>query len=282
LWDGDVPVEATGYFTDLLGDRAAREISRMSRDPRPFLLSLHFTAPHWPWEGPGDEAISRTLTNAMHFDGGNIATYRSMIESLDHNVGRVLAALEASRRAEDTIVVFTSDNGGERFAMNWPFNGMKGELLEGGIRTPLLVRWPGRVPRGTTSDQVAISMDWVPTFLDAAGVTADARAPTDGLSLLPALLESRTVERDLYWRFKANEQAAMRRGPWKYLRINGAEYLFDVVADPQERANLRERHQARFAAMKADWERWNAEMLPYPQDSPSWSNKTLRTLPDRY
>ena len=282
LWDGDVRVEATGYFTDLLGDRAAREISRMSRDPRPFLLSLHFTAPHWPWEAPGDEDAARKLTNAMHFDGGNIATYRGMIESLDRNVARVLAALKASGRADDTIVVFTSDNGGERFAKNWPFNGMKGEVLEGGIRTPLLVRWPGRIPRGTTSEQLAISMDWVPTFLDAAGVRPAAWAPTDGISLLPTLLESRVVERDLYWRFKANAQAAVRRGQWKYLRINGTEYLFDVIADPQERGNLRAHHPERFASLKADWERWSAGMLPYPEDSASWNNKTLRTLPDRY
>jgi arylsulfatase A-like enzyme len=282
LWDGDTPVEANGYFTDVLGDRAAREITRMGREPRPFLLSVHFTAPHWPWEGPGDEALSRKLDNALHFDGGNIATYRRMIESLDQNVGRVLAALKASGREDDTLVVFTSDNGGERFAKTWPFNGMKGEVLEGGIRTPLLVRWPGRVPRGATSEQTTISMDWVPTFLEAAGVPAAARAPTDGISLLPALRESRVVERDLYWRFKANAQAAVRRGPWKYLRINDAEYLFDVVADPQERGNLRTHHPERFATLKADWERWNSQMLAYTDDSTSWNNKTLKTLPDRY
>jgi arylsulfatase A-like enzyme len=282
LWDGDVPIEATGYLTNLIGDRGAREVTRLSSDPRPFLLSLHFTAPHWPWEAPGDESIARKLTNGMHFDGGNIDTYRRMIESLDENVGHVLAALRAGGRASDTIVVFTSDNGGERFAKSWPFNGMKGELLEGGIRTPLLVRWPGRIPRGKTSEQLAMSMDWVPTFLDAADVKPAEPASTDGISLLPALLESRLVERDLYWRFKANAQAALRRGQWKYLSINGTEYLFDVVADPQERGNLLTHHPERFAALKADWERWNAGMLPYPEGSNSWSNKTLRTLPDRY
>jgi arylsulfatase A-like enzyme len=282
VWDGDTRIETTGYFTDLLGDRAAREITRMSRDDRPFLLSLHFTAPHWPWEGPGDEAVARNLTNSMHFDGGNIATYRKMVESLDQNVGRVLAALKASRRADDTIVVFTSDNGGERFAKTWPFNGMKGEVLEGGIRTPLLVRWPGRVPRGKTSDQVAVSMDWAPTFLEAAGVPADARAPTDGISLMGALRESRVVERDMYWRFKANSQAAVRRGPWKYLSINGSEYLFDVVADPQERGNLRTREPERFATLKAAWTSWNADMLAYPDDSTSWNNKSQKTFVDRY
>jgi hypothetical protein len=74
----------------------------------------------------------------------------------------------------------------------------------------------------------------------------------------------------------------MRRGPWKYLRINGTEYLFDVVADPQERGNLRSHHPERFAMLKAEWERWNAGMLAYPSDSTSWNNKTQKTLVDRY
>jgi arylsulfatase A-like enzyme len=282
VWDGDVRIETSGYFTDLLGERAARELFTMARDPRPFLLSLHFTAPHWPWEGPGDEAVSREVSNSMHFDGGTIATYRSMVESLDRNIARVLAALEASGRADDTIVVFTSDNGGERFSKTWPFNGMKGEVLEGGIRTPLLVRWPGRIARGARSDQMTITMDWVPTFLEAAGVAESDRPPTDGASLLPALLEGRSVERQLYWRFKANQQAALRKGRWKYLRINGSEYLFDVLADPQERGNLKARDAERFAAMKADWDRWNATMLAYPEDSTSYDNKAQRTLADRY
>jgi arylsulfatase A-like enzyme len=282
LWDGDVKVEEAGYLTDLIGEHSAREIARMSRAGRPFQISVHFTAPHWPWEGPGDEALSKEVSNALHFDGGNIATYRRMVESLDANVGKVLAALKASGQADNTIVVFTSDNGGERFARTWPFNGMKCEVLEGGIRVPLLVRWPGRIARGSHSDQVAISMDWVPTFLTAAGVPAGQQAPSDGQNLLPALLDGRFNERELCWRFKANDQAALRSGPWKFLRIAGTEYLFDVVADPQERGNLRSHETARFTAMKAAYEAWNATMLPYPADSPSWNNKAQKSLPDRY
>ncbi len=282
LWDGDTQVEAAGYLTDLIGDRAANEITRLQRNARPFLLSLHFTAPHWPWEAPNDAEGAKKVTNALHFDGGNIATYRAMVESLDANIGKALEALRKTGATRNTIVIFTSDNGGERFSKVWPFTGMKGECLEGGIRTPLIVRWPGRIKAGSETEQTAISMDWVPTFLEAAGVPAAQRAPTDGLSLLPALLEGRVTERDLFWRFKANEQAAYRRGPWKYLRINGTEYLFDVIADPQERGNLRSSNTERFNSMKAKWQDWNTTMLPYPATSPSWNNKALRTLPDRY
>ncbi len=93
---------------------------------------------------------------------------------------------------------------------------------------------------------------------------------------MPALRNSRVVERDLYWRYKANSQAAMRRGQWKYLSIAGTDYLFDVVADPQERGNLRTREPERFAKLKADWERWNSGMLAYTDDSVSWNNKRSR------
>ena len=283
LWDGEVQVSEVGYMTDLLGNHATDEIKRMAAGPDPFLLSLHFTAPHWPWEGPKDAAIAATIADPMHHDGGTIATYRAMIESMDQNIARVLAALQASGRARNTIVIFTSDNGGERFSKNWPFNGIKGELLEGGIRTPLLVRWPGRVPAGTVTQQIAISMDYLPTLLDAAGVTPDPKKPPDGVSLLPQLRNGNLVqERSLYWRYRAHGQAAMRRGRHKYLRIEGTEYLFDVVADPQERANLNKREAAVFEQMKTAWADWDRQMLPYTDNNASWSNKTLRTLPDRY
>jgi arylsulfatase A-like enzyme len=92
---------------------------------------VHFTAPHWPWEGPDDEAESKRIKGIMHRDGGTQRTYTAMVQSLDVNVGRVLQALDASGLASSTIVVFTSDNGGERFSNTWPFSGMKHELLEG-------------------------------------------------------------------------------------------------------------------------------------------------------
>lgn len=270
LYEGEVPVSEVGYYTDLLGKRATDFIGRQSA-AQPFFLSLHYTAPHWPWEGPGDEAISRNLTAAgggiFHYDGGNLATYGKMVEALDASVGRVLKTLEQRGLAGNTIVVFSSDNGGERFSRTWPFAGQKTELLEGGIRVPGIVRWPGHIKAGQVSSQVAISMDWVPTLLAAAGTAPDPAYQPDGTNLLPVLLgEQPTVERTLFWRYKANEQRAVRAGNWKYLKLNGNEFLFDLSSDQRERANLAHRYPDRLADLKQQWEQWNAQMLPITAD----------------
>jgi arylsulfatase A-like enzyme len=270
LWDGDAAVEQTGYLTDLLGDRAVEVINRRAGSGQRFLLSLHFTAPHWPWEAPGDAAESDRLrgTRLRHWDGGTQRTYARMVQAMDLQIGRLLQALDANGLADDTIVVFTSDNGGERFSDTWPFTGIKTELLEGGLRVPALVCWPARIPAGRTSDQVMITMDWFPTLLEAAGTASDPDYPPDGISLLPLLTEGRGPEsRKLFWRYKTNAQQAMRDGDFKYLKIRDNTFLFNVVEDPRERANLKPLHPARFDRMVSQWEAWNAAMLPPIADS---------------
>ena len=174
LWDDDVPIHQTGYLTELLGSRAVKVIDAYAKSKQPFLLSLHFNAPHWPWEGPGDQAESVRLAQPgsagmFDFDGGSQKTYQQMIEAMDRQIGRVLQALDANGLTENTIVIFTSDNGGERFADTWPFTGKKTELLEGGLRIPSVISWPAHIPKNRTTDQVSISMDWVATLLAAAG-----------------------------------------------------------------------------------------------------------------
>ena len=266
LYEDEVPVHKIGYYTDLLGDRAIDFLNKQKTD-KPFFLSLHFTAPHWPWEGPGDEAVSREISNIFHYDGGDLATYAKMVSALDNSVGRVLKTLEERGLADNTIVVFTSDNGGERFSKTWPFSGQKTELLEGGIRIPLIVRWPAKIAPGQVSQQVAISMDWLPTLLAAAGSAPDPAYPPDGQNLLPVLLgEKPPAERTLYWRYKANGQSAVRSGDWKYLKIRNNEYLFHVVKDQRERANLAQKYPEVLNRLKAQWQTWNAQMLPITAD----------------
>ena len=188
LFENGSEVNRDGYLTDLLV-RARRRVRRRValQSKQPFLLSLHYTAPHWPWETRDDGELAKSFGKAnpiYHLDGGNIHAYRRMIHHMDEGIGRVLAALDDKGLARDTIVVFTSDNGGERFSDNWPLVGGKMDLMEGGIRVPYVVRWPARTPAGATTDQLAITMDWVPTFFEAAGASAHPDYPSDGVSLV--------------------------------------------------------------------------------------------------
>jgi arylsulfatase A-like enzyme len=265
LWDGDQPVVQAGYMTTLLGDRAVGVIADYAKVGQPFLLSLHFSAPHWPWEGPDDQAESERLGghNLRDYDGGSRETYKRMVLALDDQVGRVLKALEDNGLDRNTIVVFTSDNGGERFADTWPFNGRKTELLEGGLRIPALICWPARFPAGLVSEQVTANMDWLPTLLAAAGTAPDPAYPSDGINLLPQLADAvAPVERRLFWRYKSLWQRAARIGDWKYLKILDNTFLFNVVDDPMERANMKERHRDIYDRLVAEWNAWNATMLP--------------------
>ncbi len=270
LWDGDARIDQAGYLTDLLGDRAVGAIESYAKQRRPFLLSLHFTAPHWPWEAPGDQAVSERLSGSRlrHFDGGTQRTYARMVEAMDLQIGRVLQVLDANGLTRDTIVIFTSDNGGERFSDTWPFTGIKTELLEGGLRVPGLMCWPARIAAGQVSDQAAITMDWFATLLEAAGVDPDPDHPPDGISLLPVLTgQSEPVTRKLFWRYRTNAQRAMRDGDFKYLKIRDNTFLFNVIEDPRERGNLKQRRHDVFERMEAEWHTWNATMLPEIEDS---------------
>lgn len=287
LWDGPTPLQQAGYLTDLIADRAIAGIARNAAGAKPWFMSLHFTAPHWPWEAPGDEAESRRLAAStdkealMHYDGGSLATYAAMVTRLDVQVGRILQALAAAGQADNTIVVFTSDNGGERFSSTWPFTGRKTELLEGGLRIPAIVRWPGVTKPGATSDAQVISMDWLPTFVAAAGAAPDPAHAPDGIDIRPALAGGTLPERTLFWRYKNHAQQAARRGRWKYLKIADNRFLFDVVADPLERANLKDREPAIFKQLTDSWDAWNATMLPL--DAASYTHGfTGKTLADHF
>jgi arylsulfatase A-like enzyme len=270
LWDGDVAVSANGYLTDVLGDRAVEIVNAHADSGRPFLLSLHFNAPHWPWEAPGDRAEAERLRGGTlrHYDGGTMRTYARMVQAMDLQIGRVLQALDANGQTENTIVIFTSDNGGERFSDTWPFTGIKTELLEGGLRIPAVVSWPDRIPAGRVSDQVTITMDWLPTLLESAGTAAHADYPPDGISVLPMLTGAvAPVARTLFWRYKSNAQRAMRDGDLKYLKIGDNSFLFDVLADPRERGNLKSRRPEAFDRLVAAWAAWNETMLAEIPDS---------------
>jgi arylsulfatase A-like enzyme len=183
-----------------------------------------------------------------------------MVQSLDRGVGLVLDALKKNRLEDETIIVFTSDNGGERYSKMWPLVGEKGDLLEGGIRVPTLVAYPAMLPAGRTSDHIAITMDWTATLLQAAG--ARPVLPLDGMDLFPVLAGAPAQsQRRLFWRFVGQRQAAVRDGPAKYLRVGENEYLFNIDEDPRERANLAAARPEELRRLRHAFERWNETML---------------------
>jgi arylsulfatase A-like enzyme len=258
LWENDRRVTADGYLTDLFTERAVELVTRPRT--KPFYVSLHYLAPHSPWEGPDDRAVDHTDHGVGQMtNGGSLETYGRMMRSMDDGIGRVLAALRRARLERNTLVIFTSDNGGERYSFNWPFSFQKGSLYEGGIRVPAIVRWPGVVPAGVVTDQTAITMDWTATMLAAAGAPLDSAL--DGENLLPVLTGDRAAyDRELFWRTR--QLAAARVGRWKYVEQNGEERLFDLGVDVGEKTDLKDREPAAFAATKARYAAGAAQMLP--------------------
>ena len=264
LYEGDQPVERQGYATDLFAERAIDFVRRTQG--KPFFLSLHFNSPHWPWEGPNDGVKASSIREMAHYEGGSPRVYRAMMLSLDAAIGRVLKALESSGRTNDTLIVFTSDNGGERYSYHFPFRGEKGFLWEGGIRVPAIVAWPGVIPTGRVSRQLAMSMDWLPTLLSAAGVKPDPGYPPDGVDLLPVLTgRAGEFERNVFWR--TQDMSASRSGDWKYVRWGEHEYLFNLAEDETENANFILRNASEHERLRQAYAAWDAQMLPVPTEA---------------
>ena len=220
--------------------------------------------------------------NIFHLHGGNIRTYRRMIHHMDEGIGWVMDALRRHGIADDTLVIFTSDNGGERFSDNWPLVGGKMDLTEGGIRVPWIAHWPARIAPGQVSAQHCMTMDWSATVLDVAGARAHPEYPLDGVSLR-GVLEKRgePFARPLHWRMKHRGQRALREGDWKYLRVDGHDYLFNLANDARERANLGKRDPERLQAMRAAWEAWNAGMPAIPEDAAVKLGYGVADMPQR-
>lgn len=264
LFENDVPVERAGYITDLLTDRAVVYIRRPHKEP--FYLSLHYTAPHWPWEGPKDEEFSKKLGLGPEAfrSGGSLKVYAEMMKSLDDGVGKVLASLKAAGLERNTLVIFTSDNGGERFSYNWPFSGQKLNVREGGIRVPGIVRWPGVAVAESTSDQPIITMDWSATMIAAAGAKPDPKYPLDGEDLRSVFGGKRApYDRSFFWRTRS--QGAARSGKWKYIREGGNEFLFDLSIDEREQANYRSIEPQILERLRGEFNSWESGVLAYPK-----------------
>ncbi|MFF8830318.1 sulfatase-like hydrolase/transferase [Streptomyces sp. NPDC015131] len=271
LYEGDAAYKDLRYYTRVLTERAAAYVQR--RHDRPWLLNLNYTTPHWPWIADGDTEASAEIVRRIkagdrgalwHQDGGSVEKYTEMVEDLDRSIGRVLDALRRSGQEEDTLVLFASDNGGERFSYNWPLSGAKGSLQEGGIRVPTVLRWPARIGGRQVSGAPVFSPDWTATLLEVAGARPQPSHPLDGTSLAGHLLRGEDApERPLFWRVRG--ERALRRGDWKYHRgKDGRDRLFHLASDQREQADRSAAEPALLAELRAHWERVDATLLPYP------------------
>jgi arylsulfatase A-like enzyme len=278
LYENTTPVEVNGYFTDVVTDRAVSFINRHAAGP--FFVDVAYNATHMPFQPPDglapDAPRQRAVLGELPGDphAHTRQDYVRMVERVDHGVGEILHALEGHGLDRNTLVIFTSDNGGEWLSRNEPFFNRKGTLWEGGIRVPLLMYWPAHLPAGKTSSQVAVTMDLTASVLAATRTPKSVDYPLDGIDLLPVLREEKpVVSRDVFWRIirPTQYQQAVRSGSWKLL-LDGAEsfqgnatphiQLFDLSTDAGERHDLARDHPQRVADLRARIKAWNVQVAP--------------------
>ena len=249
LYENGNPIEEPGYLTDLITERSLRFLEQNAS--RPFFLDVSYNAPHWPFQPPDRPAAATpnpttTGPNPL-FQGpedevpATRQDYAAMVERVDQGVGQILQALEEHGLTQNTLVIFTNDNGGEWLSRNAPLFHRKGTLWEGGIRVPAILRWPGVLPAGNTTAQVGITMDLTASILAATNTPVPADARLEGMDLLPILRgEAPIMDRTLFWRIKIprRHQLAVRSGSWKLLIDDSQLLLFDLAQDVGERNDL--------------------------------------------
>lgn len=262
LYENENAVSVEGYMTDLIAGKAIGFLKQTHK--KPFFLSIDFNAPHWPWQAPGDKAYPDSL---KYTDGGSPAIYAAMMKSLDDAIGNIMRTLDEEQLSKNTLVIFTNDNGGEKFSDMGGLSNSKMSVWEGGIRVPAFVRWPGKIHAGSITKQVAVTMDWTATILAAAGAKPRAAFPLDGINLLPILTSKKQpVERELYWRvFQRKNQKAVRYGDWKFIQDEKGEYLFNIAKDQAEKNNLKDSNKTiadKLKKMLANWEKSVLQPIP--------------------
>ena len=258
-------VRENGYATELITDEAVRYLRARRKQEKPFFLYLAYNAPHFGkgWS-PKDgrpvnimQARSRDLKRVDGIDDKIRREFAAMTLALDDGVGRVLNALDVNGLAENTLIIFLTDHGGDPTygGSNLPLRGDKATLFEGGIKVPCVMRWPGKIKPGTESDAMVWSIDLFPTFAAMAGVGVDG---LDGRDLNPIWKSgAKWSDRTLFWELGAHAELkrlpwrALRQGDWKYLQTPAdGEYLFNIAKDPNEKNNLAKSETGKFWQLK--------------------------------
>ncbi|MGK0185912.1 MAG: arylsulfatase A [Verrucomicrobiales bacterium] len=252
-----------GYLTDLVSDKGVDFINRHKESP--FCLYLAHGAPHYPYQGRKDPAFrtangKRSKENVGDFD----RRYKEMIEVMDEGIGRILTTLEQAGIDDRTLVIFMSDNGASAKAIKGigsvgNLRGTKGSLWEGGTRVPCIVRWPGKIPSGTTSDELCLSMDWFPTLMELGQIEFDASPRIDGVSLVPVLTGKKALDpRTVFW--QTSKAAAVRKGSLKWIVNGQKKQLFDLVDDLSEQSDIAAQNSAAVMEMERALETWRKDV----------------------
>jgi arylsulfatase A-like enzyme len=283
------------HLTTRLTDESLTIIEQFREQP--FLLYLSFYTVHTPLQAPKD-LVAKYEAKARRVDGGEKpefadeeqvwpvdaprkvrirqrhATYAAMVETMDSSVGRVLAKLKELELEDDTVICFTSDNGGLSTSegsptSNLPFRGGKGWTYEGGIREPFLIKWPGVTPAGYVCDTAVVSIDFYPTILEIAGIESKPARAVDGVSLVPLLRRTgELAPRALFWHYPhySNQggipSGAIRLGDHKLIERyeDGRVHLYDLAKDPGERFDLAEQQPEVVAELRNRLHRWYREV----------------------
>ncbi len=263
LYRGRLPVHAEGYMTHLITDSSISFIER-NKDT-PFFLFVSHECPHFPFQGPKDVKKEINKTNWMKPDA---ETYVAMLEDLDSEVGRLLRVLDKHKLTDNTLVIFVSDNGGFSGAANMgPFSGAKSTTMEGGIRVPLIMRWPGKIRSGTVSDQVCMTFDLTRSIINLTQAKVPAMQ-LDGFDLVNHIFKRKPdFSRTLFWRGKRGERtwSAVRDGDLKFVRKTEGqtqEWLFDLSKDLGEKNDLSSARPSQVARLKKLLLNWEKEVKP--------------------
>jgi arylsulfatase A-like enzyme len=258
MFRGNERVKEQGHATDLFCREALRFIDEHSSHP--FFLYVPFNAPHGAstFDRSAPEVPEKYRRLYSDSDNNRDGQYPKLVTQLDDAIGQILARLEKLGLAENTLVIFTSDNGGFGKS-NGGLRGSKSQLFEGGIRVPLIARWPGRIPKATVSDGFTSTLEFFPTFLATAGASPPPGVILDGFNMLPVLEgRAKSSRKDFFWQMRGNKAA--RVGNWKWVESSNSGGLFDLSNDMWEKKDLSAAKPDTLAMVKARWAAWRKEM----------------------
>jgi arylsulfatase A-like enzyme len=263
LHENETNIDEVGYLTDLFTDKAVEYVSQ--KHDKPYLLMVTYTSPHWPWQTKEDMPYADSVDYRA---GGSKEKYAAMLSSLDESVGKIMQAVERSEKPGETIIIFTNDNGGERYSDQGGLMGSKQLLQEGGLKVPAIVCWPGKINPNSISNSAIITMDWMPTFLGLADVNNTESLAMDGMDIMSYCLGKRVKEkqRSFYWRnFQRNKQKAVLAGKYKYFEDETGSYLYDLTLRNPETYDVKKRYPKIYKRLKkefSDWEKTVLEPIP--------------------